>query len=173
MAKMTISSNKSEAPKKEDIGGDCVNEIRQAITDAKIGASGRTAASLNYKDDWDSLTIYGDRSGAPISTLQHGRPAGKIPLGFIGIIKQWILVKGITVRQVPYLTDRPHKYTVEERSLNMASGAIANFIKQNGTQRNKEPRNDIYTPALEKAVERFKQRAAAYMKYVIINTLMK
>ena len=173
MAKMTISSNRDKNPQKDNIGGDCISEIRQAIIDNNIRASGRTQMSLTFSDEFTRLIIYSDGSGAPISTLQYGRPAGKVPLGFIGIIKQWILVKGITVRQIPYLTDRPHKYTVEERSLNMASGAIANFIKQNGTQRNMEPRNDIYTPALEKAVERFKQRAAAYMKDVIINTLMK
>ena len=173
MAKMTISSNKDLNPPKDNIGGDCISEIRQAIVDNNIRASGRTQLSLTFNDELTHLVIYSDGSGAPISTLQHGRPAGKVPLGFIGIIKQWILVKGITVRQIPYLTDRPHKYTVEERSLNMASGAIANFIRENGTQRFREPRNDIYTPALEKAVERFKQRAAAYMKDVIINTLMK
>ena len=156
MAKMTISSNQSEPPKKEDIGGDCVNEIRQAITDAKISASGRTAASLNYKDDWSHLTIYGDRSGAPIASLQSGNKPQKVD---VGVIKQWAIDKGITFSS--------------EKELNSFSYLTAKKIEREGTQRFKEPRNDIYTPALEKAVERFKQRAAAYMQNVIIKELMK
>ena len=96
-----------------------------------------------------------------------------MPSGFNGIIKQWILDKGISVRIVPYLTDRPHKYSVEERSLNLAAGAIATMIAKKGTKRHSEPNEIIYTPAIQKAIERFKERAAAYMKEVIIKELMK
>ena len=173
MAKMTLFSNRDTKPQTDNIGGDAIAEIRQAIIDNKIRASGRTQASLGFEDTLNHLVIYGDGSGAPLSTLQWGRPAGKVPSGFNGIIKQWILDKGISVRIVPYLTDRPHKYSVEERSLNLAAGAIATMIAKKGTKRHSEPNEIIYTPAINKAIERFKERAATYMKEAIIKELMK
>jgi hypothetical protein len=79
----------------------------------------------------------------------------------------------LTVQQVPYKTNRAHKYSVEERSLNMASGAIANKIAKEGTERYKQPIDNIYTPALERATERFKQRWLKELKEITINTLLK
>ena len=156
MAKMTISSNKDLNPPKDNIGGDCISEIRQAIVDNNIRASGRTQLSLTFNDELTHLVIYSDGSGAPISSLQSGNKPQNVS---VGVIKQWAIDKGITFSS--------------EKELNSFSYFTAKKIEREGTQRFREPRNDIYTPALEKAVERFKQRAAAYMKDVIINTLMK
>ena len=158
---------------KENIGGECVQEIREAILNNKINASGATQRSLNYTDTVYRLVIFREKGGAPISTLQYGREGGKIPKGFVGIIAQWIIDKKIKPTQIPYKTDRQHKYTVEERSRLMLAGAIANKIKEVGTDRHMNNRNDIYTPALERAKERFIARWRENMKEVVINTMLK
>ena len=158
---------------KENIGGDCIDEIRRAIISEGIRASGKTQGSLTFTDTGDTLKIFTDGTGAPPKTLQRGREGGKVPKGFVGIIKQWIIDKGLTVQQIPYKTNRPHKYSVEERSLNMASGAIANKIAKEGTERHKKPIDNIYTPALERATERFKQRWLKELRDITINTLLK
>lgn len=56
-----------------------------------------------------------------------------VPRWFHNIIRQWIIDKGIPVTLIPYKTDRPHKYSVQERSLQMAAGAIAYNIMKKGT----------------------------------------
>ncbi len=160
-------------PPTDNIAEDCIQEIRTAIVDNGITASGRTQRSLNFTDTGDKLRIFMDKGGAPPKTLQSGRGGGKVPKGFVGIIAQWIKDKGLNVRLVPYKTDRKHKYTVEERSLNMMAGAIANKIKEIGTKRHLEPRNDIYTPALEKAKARFIERWRKEMKEVVTNIMIE
>ena len=158
---------------KENIGGECIEEIRKAIIDNKITASGATQRSLNFTDTVYRLVIFREKGGAPIKTLQYGREGGKVPKGFVGIIAQWIIDKGIKPIQIPYKTDRPHKYTVEERSRLMLAGAIAHKIKDVGTDRHRNNRNDIYTPALERAKARFVARWRENMKEVVINTMLK
>jgi hypothetical protein len=160
-------------PAQDNIGGDCIEEIRTAIISEGLRASGKTQRSLTFTDTGDTLRVFTDGTGAPPKTLQRGREGGKVPKGFVGIIKQWIIDKGLTVQQVPYKTNRAHKYSVEERSLNMASGAIANKIAKEGTERYKQPIDNIYTPALERATERFKQRWLKELKEITINTLLK
>ena len=160
-------------PPKDNIAQDCIDEIRTAIVNNGINASGRTQRSLNFTDTGDKLRVFMDKGGAPPKTLQTGRAGGKVPKGFVGIIAQWIQDKGLKVKLVPYKTDRKHKYTVEERSLNMMAGAIANKIKEVGTGRHLEPRNDIYTPALEKAKARFIERWRKELKEVITNIMIE
>ena len=55
----------------------------------------------------------------------------------------------------------------------MMAGAIANKIKEIGTGRYLEPRNDIYTPALERAKARFIERWRKEMKEVITNIMIE
>mgnify|MGYP003587074419 CR=1 FL=1 len=160
-------------PPKDNIAQDCIQEIRRAIVDNGINASGRTQRSFNFTDTGDKLRIFMDKGGAPPKTLQTGRAGGKVPKGFVGIIAQWIKDKGLKVKLVPYKTDRKHKYTVEERSLNMMSGAIANKIKEVGTGRHLEPRDDIYTPALEKAKARFIERWRKELREVVTNIMIE
>ena len=157
----------------DNIGGDCVTEIRQAIVDNKITASGATQMALDFRDNGSQLIIFRSKGGAPIKTLQYGREAGKVPKGFVGIIAQWIIDKGITVKQIPYKTDRPHKYTVEERSRLMLAGAIRHKIITEGTDRHRNNRNDIYTPALEKAKARFIERWRKELKEVVTNIMIE
>ena len=117
--------------------------------------------------------ILSDGSGAPFSTTQHGRSGGQVPAGFHGIIRQWIIDKGIQYAPLPYKR-KPSakwqpKYTPEQRGLLATAGAIAHKIKEVGTLRHSEPRDDIYTPVQDWVVE---QVGNLYSDY-IVNELLK
>ena len=146
----------------KDIGAIAIQMIRDSVDSNNVKASGRTANSLKYRDVGYRLTIYSDGSGAPLSTLEKGRPAGAVPLNFVGIIKQWIIDKNLTITPIPFSTTNPRptlrKYTEHERGLNKMAGAIAQKIKEQGTERHVINRDDIYTPAREYAIEQFKKR---------------
>ncbi len=136
------------------------NDIVANIQDAGITASGRTEKSLQVIErDGHLLLIKGEGENAPFKTLEVGRPAGKVPKGFNEIILEWIRVKGLSVTIVPYKTNRPHKYSEQERSERMLAGAIAYNIKENGTERSRNNRDDIYTPVLEETVKSISQIA--------------
>lgn len=75
-------------------------------------ASGRTAASLRVEVTEEEGTLYGR---SPFGTLETGRKPGKVPQGFQAIIRKWMADKGINAEPIPYKTDRPHKYTPQER----------------------------------------------------------
>lgn len=145
------------------------NEIVSNIESKGIKASGRTQKSIKVvqRDGHISL-IKEEGENAPIETLEIGRPAGKIPYKFNEIILLWMKDKGISGYLVPYKTDRPHKYSAQERSDRLAAGAIAyKKIRELGTERHLNPRIDVYTPPVEKAVERIK----ATISEVVINSI--
>lgn len=136
------------------------NDIVANIQDAGITASGRTEKSLQVIErDGHLLLIKGEGENAPFETLEIGRPKGAVPKGFNEIILEWIRVKGLSVTIVPYKTNRPHKYSEKERSERMLAGAIAYNIKENGTERSRNNRDDIYTPVLEETVKSISQIA--------------
>lgn len=113
-------------------------------------ASGRSVASLNVVINENEGILYGSKS---FLVMEKGRKPGKVPYGFVDIIKQWIIDKGISVNPIP--TKRPNtKYTPYERGLNSMAGAIAYKIMKEGTSlyRNKGY-NDIYTTAINEELE--------------------
>jgi hypothetical protein len=103
-----------------------------------------------------------------------GRPAGRLPFNFVAIIKQWIIDKGISVKQVAYKTSRQHKYSVQERSLNMAAGAIAHNIEVSGTQLFKSGgRQDIYSDVIAEEVAELRKQLAVSVAETLSQTLIK
>jgi len=136
---------------------DAKNEIVSNIEASGITASGRTQKAIKVVErDGHFLLLKEAGNNAPIETLESGRPSGKVPKNFNAIILEWMQDKGIVATLVPYLTNRKHKYTVEERSQRIAAASIAHSIYINGTGRNASPIDNIYTPPVEKAVERVK-----------------
>lgn len=136
------------------------NDIVANIQDAGITASGRTEKSLQVIErDGHLLLIKGEGENAPFESLEEGRPKGSVPKGFNEIILQWIRDKGISAPIIPYKTNRPHKYREQERSERMLAGQIAYTIKEKGTERSREHRDDIYTPVLDEAVKSISQIA--------------
>jgi hypothetical protein len=133
------------------------DEIVQNIDNQGIRASGRTQESLQVEDRGESIVLVEDGTGAPFETLQFGRPGGRVPMGFAGIIRQWIIDKGIQTDPIPYkraATARwQPKYTADERGLMAAAGAIAEKIRKVGTDRNASPNMNVYTEPINGAVD--------------------
>jgi hypothetical protein len=135
------------------------DKIVQKIDSQGIRASGRTQESLKVEDRGESIVLVqeADEKSAPFETLQFGRPGGSVPMGFAGIIRQWIIDKGIQTDPIPYkraATARwQPKYTADERGLMAAAGAIAEKIRKVGTDRNASPNMNVYTEPINGAVD--------------------
>lgn len=119
-------------------------------------ASGRTAASLHIEASESEATLYG-RSFFDV--LETGRKAGKTPKNFQAIIRQWMSDKGIVATPIPYKTNRPHKYTPQERGDMALSYLIARKIRKDGTKLYRDGgRSDIYSNVIPAIKERIKSR---------------
>lgn len=136
--------------------------IAANIESKGLKASGKTSASM-FKPDSIRLTDTGAQLVAVgrgyFQSLELGRPAGCVPRGFAHIIRQWILDKGLSVRMIPYRRQPSErwqpKYSVEERSLRAAAGAIAHNIATRGTRLYQQGgRSDIYSPVLDEETNR-------------------
>lgn len=142
---------------------DTLERIRQRIdaniTDTGTRASGRTQESMHVVTTMTGAMLVGRQY---FQSVETGRPAGGVPANFRDIIKQWILDKGIAVQILRYKTNRKHKYTEEERSLNAAAGAIAYTIAAFGSSLfRRGGRQDIYTNVINEEVAQMRQDVAA------------
>lgn len=131
--------------------------IKSNMDKAGVNASGRTKESVKVVEIPNGGRIVARQY---FQGLEIGRPAGRTPYNFVEIIKQWILDKGLSVPpNVPYKTNRPHKYPQNERSLYTMASAIAYSIKRRGYDpwrnggRVKPPTDDIYSQAIQEGVE--------------------
>lgn len=127
---------------------------------AKQVASGRTKDSIKVELTENGGILWGR---FPFGTLETGRRAGRTPHNFTGIIRQWIIDKGISVPPIQYIREPSErwkpKYTPKERGLMSMAGAIAHKIKTEGTKLYREGgRNDIYSPEVEKTVNSITDR---------------
>lgn len=115
------------------------SEIVGNMASKKINASGRTAASFRVeKYDNGFRLIGGGEGAAPLFTLELGRVAGKVPMGFTSILAQWSRDKGLTF--------------ATERERNTFAYFLGKKIAKEGTKRNKQ-NEDIYSSAVKSAVE--------------------
>lgn len=136
-----------------------ISQIQDNLESTGTNASRRTSQSLRLESSDFGFIIYGRKAFA---TVETGRMAGGIPKGFNDIIKQWIKDKGISVTQIPYKRKesenwRP-KYSVSERSLNIAAGAISFTIKKSGTSLfRKGGRKDIFSNVFNDALPEIKK----------------
>ena len=149
----------------------CLERIRERITEnirtSGEWASGKTAESMRIEETDTGGMLLGRQY---FQSLEDGRPGGKVPYDFRRIIADWIVAKGISVRPLPYKTDRPHKYTHEERGLLTMAGSIAYFIKENGTRLYRTGgRDDIYSNVIAEEVGKLKRQ----LIYTTIDTIGK
>jgi hypothetical protein len=134
-------------------------KIQDNLQNTGTNASRRTSQSLRLESSDYGFIIYGRKAFA---TVETGRAAGGIPKGFNEIIKQWIIDKGLSVTQIPYKRKesenwRP-KYSVSERSLNIAAGAISFTIKKSGSSLfRKGGRKDIFSNVFNEALPDIKK----------------
>lgn len=152
---------------------DCLERVRVRIWQ-NIDTTGTKASGKTQESMWIESTPTGGRLwGRPyFQSVETGRPAGRVPFNFVAIIKQWIIDKGISVKQVAYKTSRQHKYSVQERSLNMAAGAIAHSIETTGTQLFKSGgRHDIYSDVIAEEVAQLRKDLAVSVAETLSQTL--
>lgn len=145
---------------------ECRAEIVTNMQAEGVTVTGKTSSSLAVEDRGEHLVLLQRPEGAPIETTQFGRPKGKVPQGFKDIIRQWILDKGITPKEAPPYKRKESvnwipKYTPQERNLMRAAGAIAYVIAngskkipEGGTQRHRNPKTNIYTEPIDKAIDK-------------------
>ena len=152
---------------------DCLERVRVRIWQ-NIDTTGTKASGKTQESMWIERTPTGGRLwGRPyFQSVETGRSAGRVPFNFVAIIKQWIIDKGISVKQVAYKTSRQHKYSVQERSLNMAAGAIAHSIEESGTDLFKRGgRHDIYSDVIAEEVAQLRRELAVSVAETLSQTL--
>ncbi len=153
------------------------DKVIERMQETGTTVTGETARSIET-----SIIAIGDGVeafllGRPaFSTVEKGRGPGGVPSNIIEIIKKWIKDKGISVTQIPYKREPSEnwqpKYSVEERSLNMAASAISHTIATKGTKLYREGgRDDIYTPFIDEFVERLGNRIYENYKLEILERL--
>lgn len=129
-----------------------VNNMREA---GEV-ASGRTIASMRVTTSADGGTLWGR---AFFGVLETGRRAGKIPKGFRGIILQWMRDKGLHGDPIPYKTDKPHKYTPQERGdMAMAGGIVWNIQHLGSHLFRAGGRADIYSNEIPTTLQNIDSR---------------
>lgn len=125
-------------------------------------ASGRTIASLHVEVNGDEGTLFGRNF---FGVLETGRKAGRVPYKFSSIIRQWMQDKGIHGEPIPYKTDRPHKYTPQERGDLSLASAIAHTIKTKGTKLHRDGgRADVYSNVIPDVIQRIRKRIIGSMQ---------
>lgn len=148
---------------KEIVAGELqlmIDRISNNLDSTGTTASGSTKRSLRVElTDFGAIVF----SRKYFKGVEIGRGSGGVPKGFNQTIKEWILNKGIQVKQIDYKRIPSNKwkpkYSVQERSLNMASGAISHSIKKNGTQLFLSGgRADIYSNEIIKTIEIIKKK---------------
>lgn len=154
-----------------------LERIREKIA-ANINGKGLRASGKTEKSMQIETSAYGMRLvGRPyFQSLELGRPAGRVPYNFADIIRQWIIDKGIQVTLIPYKRQPSErwqpKYSVQERSLRAAAGAIAHTIATRGTSLyRKGGRNDIYSDVIADEVERLSEEYVNFV-YTSISSLL-
>lgn len=115
----------------------CKEEIQRNLADKGINASGRTSRGLKVERYEGGVRLIAT-DGAPLPTTEIGRGPGKVPMAFRDIIEQWSRDKGLTF---PTESDRRRFAFLTARK-----------IAEEGTGRHRDPRADIYSPAVEEAV---------------------
>ena len=134
-------------------------KVIKAMGDYGRNASGRSVASLTISVAGNIGTLSGSAS---FLAMERGRKGGKVPKGFVGIIKQWIIDKGISVAPIP-AKRRNTKYTPHERGLNSFSGAVAHKIMTDGTRLFRDKQfNDIFTTAVNEELEQMNNELMLY-----------
>ncbi len=122
-------------------------------------ASGRSVASLKVDVNGNVGTLFGSKS---FLVMERGRKGGKVPKGFYGIIRQWIIDKGIAVAPIPSKTNRAI-LSPDERGLRSLAGAIAHKIMKEGTRLHRDGGfNDIYTTAVNEELELMSEEFILY-----------
>ena len=151
----------------------CAQAIGQRLDDTRTTASGRTKASIKVEAVELTFTLLGRH---PFATVETGRRAGKVPIDFLKILKQWAVDKQISLEPINYVrvpSDRwQPKYTPQERALNAFTGAVAHSIRTQGSALHRSGgRADIYSEEIERTITNIREGMRTLVRSEIITTL--
>lgn len=119
-------------------------------------ASGKTAASMAVIVSGSIGELVGRKA---FGTLETGRRGGRVPRNFHNIIYDWMQAKGVHAQPMPYKTNRPHKYSEQERGDRTMAYFIAKTIRREGTRLYRDGgRDDVYSRAIPITIERINSR---------------
>lgn len=113
-------------------------------------ASHKSINSLRIESNPAWGILWGDRS---FIAMETGRGAGKVPRGFVGIIQQWIIDKGITINGI--------KGKNEALKQRRVAYLIAKRIRESGTSLYRSRRTqDIYSSAIQTELNTLSEKIA-------------
>lgn len=142
----------------DELGGEVVDMIRRGMDDAGVNATGRTSKSIEWETTTFRLTVFAEAGRrAPVDTLEKGRGPGPMP--DVADIVEWLDAKGVQTRGGGGLMPAEAK--------EKAAYAIARKIAREGTDRYSEPRKDVYTPAVDYAIDKARDIFAAKVESFI------
>ena len=119
-------------------------------------ASGKTAASMAVMVSGSIGELVGRKA---FGTLETGRRGGRVPRNFHNIIYDWMQAKGVHAQPMPYKTNRPHKYSEQERGDRTMAYFISRTIRREGTRLYRDGgRDDVYSRAIPITIERINSR---------------
>lgn len=134
---------------------DLQTRIADNIVKKGRNASGRTIESMHIDKGDKSITLFGRKA---FGTLETGRGPGNVPKGFYGIIKQWVIDKGLF-----FSTDR-------ER--NSFAYLVSRKIANEGTKLYRNGGDaDIYSKEIPKTISSIKNRLGIMMKAEVVNSI--
>lgn len=130
--------------------------IAANMTKAGQVASGDTIKSMHVETSEEQGTLFGR---GYFGVLETGRAGGKVPLGFRDIIFRWMMCKNIHASPHAYKTNKPHKYSAQERADLSMAAAIATSIHKKGTRLfRRGGRADIYSNEIPLTIKRIEGR---------------
>ena len=136
-------------------------------------ASGKTAASMAVMVSGSIGELVGRKA---FGTLETGRRGGSVPRDFHTIIYDWMQAKGVHAQPMPYKTNRPHKYSEQERGDRTMAYFISRTIRREGTRLYRDGgRDDVYSRAIPITIDRINSRlsgiyAATIAQQIKLNT---
>lgn len=129
-------------------------DIRNNMENKGINASGRTSASLKVESYENGIRLISSGENiAPFGTIEVGRKGGKVPKGFAQILYQWSIDKAISFDK--------------DRERRTFAYLLARKIAREGTDRNRNPRADIYSEVIKKVVQDVENKAFTRISRVI------
>ena len=146
----------------------------------KAVASGNTIRSLKVVPINSGAKLESDQR-MPFGGLETGRKGGNVPppvvngvpVGFAAIIYKWMQTKGVHSNRVePYKTNRPHKYSEQERADRSMSFAIARSIMEKGTRLFQDGgRDTIYSREIPETLLRVQKRLGIFMQEHVVEQI--
>lgn len=149
--------------------------ISNNIRSQKANASGETIKSMQViREEWGGKLV----GRSFFSVLETGRKPGKIPYNFVGIILQWMAVKGINATPITYkrkASDRwQPKYTPQQRGNMAMAGGIAYNTKKLGSKLYREGgRENIFSNEIPKTIEAINRSVLQIMKIEVKQSIMR